>query len=104
MVTVFGATGFAGRYVVNRFARNGASIIIPYRANEMDYAHLKPIGEVGQILPIKFHPQDPESIEKAVSKSSIVVNLIGKRWETKNYSYFGANVEPTRNIANVSLI
>ncbi len=47
--TVFGATGFLGRYVVNNLGRRGTQVVIPHRGTEDDRRHLKPMGDLGQI-------------------------------------------------------
>ena len=50
VVTVFGATGFVGRYVVNRLGRMGSQVIVPYRGDEHDYRHLRLMGDLGQVV------------------------------------------------------
>ena len=50
VATVFGATGFIGRYVVNRLGRMGSQVIVPYRGDEHDYRHLRPMGDIGQVV------------------------------------------------------
>ena len=50
VATVFGATGFIGRYVVNHLARIGSQVMVPYRGDELDYRHLKLMGDLGQVL------------------------------------------------------
>lgn len=46
--TVFGATGFLGRYIVNRLAKKGCTVIVPYR-EEMAKRHLKVTGDLGRV-------------------------------------------------------
>uniref|UniRef100_A0A8C5K833 NADH dehydrogenase [ubiquinone] 1 alpha subcomplex subunit 9, mitochondrial n=1 Tax=Jaculus jaculus TaxID=51337 RepID=A0A8C5K833_JACJA len=50
VATVFGATGFLGRYVVNHLGRMGSQVIIPYRCDTYDYMHLRPMGDLGQLI------------------------------------------------------
>ncbi len=50
VATVFGAPGFVGRYVVNKLGRVGSQVVVPYRGDEADYRHLRPMGDLGQIL------------------------------------------------------
>jgi NADH dehydrogenase (ubiquinone) 1 alpha subcomplex subunit 9 len=47
--TVFGATGFLGRYIVNRLARSGNTVIVPFR-EEMTKRHLKVAGDLGRVV------------------------------------------------------
>lgn len=46
--TVFGATGFLGRYIVNRLAKKGCTVVVPYR-EEMAKRHLKLTGDLGRV-------------------------------------------------------
>ena len=46
--TVFGATGFLGRYIVQRLAKTGCTVIVPFR-EEMAKRHLKPTGDLGRV-------------------------------------------------------
>ena len=47
--TVFGATGFLGRYIVNRLARAGCTVVVPFR-EEMAKRHLKVSGDLGRVV------------------------------------------------------
>lgn len=50
VATVFGATGFIGRYVVNQLGKVGSQVIVPYRGDEHDYRHLRLMGDLGQVV------------------------------------------------------
>lgn len=49
--TVFGCTGFLGRYVVAKLAKIGTQVIVPYR-DEDEKRLLKVTGDLGQIVPL----------------------------------------------------
>ena len=49
--TVFGCTGFLGRYLVNRLAQKGTQVVVPYR-DEEEMRHLKVMGDLGQVVPM----------------------------------------------------
>ncbi|KAI7385000.1 NADH-ubiquinone oxidoreductase 40 kDa subunit, partial [Hortaea werneckii] len=51
--TVFGATGFLGRYIVNRLARAGCTVVVPFR-EEMAKRHLKVSGDLGRVVFIEY--------------------------------------------------
>ena len=53
-VTVFGCTGFLGRYVVSKIARAGTQVIVPYR-DEDSKRFLRVMGDLGQIVPLASH-------------------------------------------------
>jgi hypothetical protein len=50
IVTVFGGGGFLGKYVINKLAKVGAQVIIPYRGDHLEVIRLKLCGDLGQIL------------------------------------------------------
>jgi len=96
--TVFGATGFLGRYVVNRLARSGCNVVVPFR-EEMTKRHLKVTGDLGRVIFIEMDLRNTASIEESVRHSDIVYNLIGRDYPTKNFTYEDVNVEGTERIA-----
>jgi len=85
--TIFGATGFLGKYVVNQFGRIGSRCILPHRGDEVDVRHLKLAGDLGAIYPVEGTIRSLADIEAAVSESNIVINLVGKHFETMRWSY-----------------
>lgn len=87
VATVFGATGFIGRYTIGRLAAAGAQIVVPYRGVDTDFRHLRVMGELGQIKFVEYHLQDKESLDRAISHSNVVINLVGRNFETRKFSY-----------------
>ncbi|KAK6537924.1 NADH-ubiquinone oxidoreductase 40 kDa subunit [Orbilia ellipsospora] len=61
--------------------------------------HLKVTGDLGRITFLEFDLRNTESIEESVRHSDIVINLIGRDYETKNFSYYDVHVEGTQRIA-----
>ncbi|EDO34612.1 predicted protein [Nematostella vectensis] len=100
--TVFGATGFLGRYVINRLGRVGTQLTVPYRGDEHDIRHLRLMGDLGQIDFFDFHLKDEESIAKMVKHSNVVVNLIGRGFETRNFNFEEVHVDGARTIAKAA--
>ncbi|KAJ2971522.1 hypothetical protein NUW58_g9395 [Xylaria curta] len=97
VATVFGATGQLGRYIVNRLARQGCQVIVPYR-EEMAKRHLKVTGDLGRVVFIEYDLHNTESIEASVRHSDVVYNLIGRNYPTKNFSLEDVHVEGTERI------
>ncbi|KAI0475021.1 hypothetical protein GGR56DRAFT_644226 [Xylariaceae sp. FL0804] len=95
--TVFGATGQLGRYIVNRLARQGCQVVIPFR-EEMAKRHLKVTGDLGRVHFLEYDLYNTESIEASVRHSDVVYNLIGRNYPTKNYSLYDVHVEGTERI------
>mmetsp|Transcript_13833 Transcript_13833/g.28000 ORF Transcript_13833/g.28000 Transcript_13833/m.28000 type:complete len:384 (+) Transcript_13833:1-1152(+) len=91
--TVFGATGSLGPLVVNRLGKIGSRVVVPFRDSGMSARPLKLMGDLGQIIPVPYSIDDPESIEKAIAKSDVVINCIGNPYETRNFSYRNTYVD-----------
>ena len=76
IVTIFGGSGFIGRYLVRALAPTGAAIRIASRSK--NYTSLcKSMGEVGQIAIFPCNVRDSQGVQEAISGSSAVVNLTG---------------------------
>ncbi|KAJ3057303.1 39kDa subunit of ndufa9, NADH:ubiquinone oxidoreductase [Rhizophlyctis rosea] len=101
IVTVFGATGFLGRYLVNNLGKQGTNVVIPYRGSDDDKRHLKLMGDLGQIVPTRFDIRDEKAIIESIRHSDVVFNLIGQDWPTKNFNMVQANVDTARTIARL---
>ncbi|KAL7619952.1 Protein-lysine N-methyltransferase efm5 [Parahypoxylon ruwenzoriense] len=95
--TVFGATGQLGRYIVNRLARQGCQVVVPYR-EEMAKRHLKVTGDLGRVAFIEYDLRNTESIEASVRHSDVVYNLIGRDYPTKNFTLEDVHIEGTERI------
>ncbi|KAJ1665604.1 Protein-lysine N-methyltransferase efm5 [Coemansia sp. RSA 1813] len=100
--TVFGCSGFVGRYIVARLAREGTKVIVPYRGLSEYVRHLKPAGDLGMVIPMEFDLRNPQQIEECVRHSDVVINLIGRNYETKNFSLDQVHVEGAQRIAEIS--
>jgi len=101
VATVFGCTGFLGRYVCNKLGKNGSQMILPYRGCDSDAIRLKVCGDLGQVLFHFYNLNDDKSIYDAVKYSNVVINLVGREWETKNFKFNDVNVDGARRIARV---
>jgi len=75
-VTVFGGSGFLGRHVVRCLAAEGAIVRVAVRHPE-DALFLKPMGDVGQIVPVYADVLDEGTIAAAVKGVDAVVNAVG---------------------------
>ncbi|KAG4120375.1 hypothetical protein ERO13_D11G140000v2 [Gossypium hirsutum] len=91
IATVFGATGFLGRYLVQQLAKMGSQVLVPFRGSEDNPRHLKLMGDLGQIVPMKYDPRDENSIKAVMAKANVVINLIGREYETRNFSFEEVN-------------
>lgn len=102
VATVFGATGFLGRYVVQQLAKMGTQVLVPFRGSEDSHRHLKLMGDLGQIVPMKYNPRDENSIKAVMAKANVVINLIGREYETRNFSFEEVNHSMAEQLAMIS--
>ncbi|KAK4536070.1 hypothetical protein CDCA_CDCA07G2095 [Cyanidium caldarium] len=102
VATVFGSTGFLGRYVVNRLGRMGSTVFVAWRGDELDYRHLKPMGDLGQINPVEVEARNMHSLQRAVAGSNVVINLIGKWFDTRYYTLEDVHVNVAESIARAA--
>lgn len=76
VATVFGGSGFIGRYIVKRLAAQGYIVRVAVRDPE-SAAFLKPMGDVGQIVPLATSITDDSAVAQAVVGAQIVINAVG---------------------------
>jgi uncharacterized protein YbjT (DUF2867 family) len=76
VATVVGGSGFIGRYVVKRLAHKGFVVRAAVRDTEAAL-FLKPMGGVGQVVPLYASLADEATVHRAVEGADLVVNLVG---------------------------
>ena len=99
VATVFGGAGFIGRYLVPHLVRQGYVIRIASRDPERG-AMLKPLGSVGQIVPLYAPVTDTAAIGRAVEGASVVVNLVGILSESRSGDFTKIQATGPRLIAD----
>ncbi|EGF77702.1 hypothetical protein BATDEDRAFT_37370 [Batrachochytrium dendrobatidis JAM81] len=100
--TVFGATGFLGRYVVNNLGKIGTTVVTPYRGSDDERRHLRNMGDLGQIVQLRFDLRREEQIAECLKHSDVVYNLVGRDYETKNFNFEQVHVEGARRLARIA--
>jgi NADH dehydrogenase (ubiquinone) 1 alpha subcomplex subunit 9 len=59
------------------------------------------MGDLGQIVPLKFDPLSIDSMRECIRTSDTVYNLMGRMYPTKNYSFEKVHVDLARQVAKV---
>ena len=101
LVTVFGGSGFIGRYVVQRLAQDGWQVRVAVR-KPSQAQFLKPLGDVGQITPIRAPIQDDAAVSAAVQGSDAVINLCGLLYERGKQSFEAVHYSGAQRIAKAA--
>ncbi|RAI59826.1 complex I NDUFA9 subunit family protein [Roseicella frigidaeris] len=76
VATVFGGSGFLGRYVVRRLAQEDYVVRIAV-TDPAGARFLQTQGRVGQIVPLAASVADAGAVGRAVAGADLVVNLVG---------------------------
>ncbi len=76
LVTIYGGSGFVGRYIVQRMARAGWRVRVAVRRpNEAMF--VKTYGTVGQVEPVLCNIRDDDSVRASATGADAVVNCVG---------------------------
>src|SRR6202008_5197496 len=76
VATVFGGSGFIGRYVVKRLAHQGYVVRVGVRDPEAAL-FLKPMGAAGQVVPLYANLPHQPTVHRAIEGADLVVNTVG---------------------------
>jgi uncharacterized protein YbjT (DUF2867 family) len=102
LVTVFGGSGFLGRYIVRALVHQGWRVRVAVRRPDLA-TFLQPIGGVGQIQPVQANLRFPDSIAAALDGSTAVVNATGVTAESGAQTYAAVHVEGAAALARAAL-
>jgi uncharacterized protein YbjT (DUF2867 family) len=76
LVTIYGGSGFVGRYIARRMAQAGWRVRVAVRRpNEALF--VKTYGVVGQVEPILCNIRDDASVLRAMQGANAVINCVG---------------------------
>ena len=101
IVTIFGGSGFLGRHIVQRLAREGWGIRVATRRPELA-GFLRPCGDVGAVAPVQANVRDAASIARAVAGADVVINLTGILSERGRQTFYAVHVAGAQRIARAA--
>lgn len=101
LITIFGGSGFLGRYIVKELAQLGYNINIISRTPSQNL-YLKTAGNIGQINVSYCNIHDEESVEKIVKGSYAIINAIGILHQKKKNSFEEVHVNFSKRLANIA--
>ena len=101
LVTVFGGSGFLGRYVVRALCKRDYRIRIAVRRPELA-GHLQPAGKVGQIHAVQANLRYPASVEAAMRGSSVAINLVGVLTESGAQTFDAVQARGAETVAKAA--
>ncbi|WNK00427.1 complex I NDUFA9 subunit family protein [Thalassospiraceae bacterium LMO-JJ14] len=92
IITVFGASGFIGRHLVRRLAKNGWTVRAACRDPEKAQ-YLRTMGDVGQVIPWGADIGDAKSVHAALEGAEAAVNLVGILYESGKSTFQKMHVD-----------
>ncbi len=101
VATVFGGSGFIGRYIVKRLAHKGFVVRVAVRDPEAAL-FLKPMGGVGQVVPLYASVADEATVQRATEGADLVVNLVGILAERRRGDFMRVHAEGAQRIARLA--
>jgi NADH dehydrogenase len=101
VATVFGGSGFLGRYVVKRLAAAGYIVRVAVRDPE-GAMFLRPMGRVAQIVPLYCSLTDEPTVQRAVESAALVVNMVGILAERRSGDFNRIHAEGAGRIARLA--
>ena len=102
IVTIFGGSGFVGRYIAQRMARAGWRVRVAVRRPN-DALFVKPYGTVGQVEPVQANVRDEASTSAAIEGADAVVNCAAILGELGKQRFDSVIVEGAARVARLSV-
>ncbi len=101
LITVFGGSGFVGKYIVRDLCRKGYRVRVavrnPHLAGDQRLA-----GDVGQVQIVQANVRNRPSIERAIEGADGVINLVGILYEKGQQTFSGTQGLGAKNVAEIA--
>jgi uncharacterized protein YbjT (DUF2867 family) len=101
LVTIYGGSGFVGRYIARRMAKEGWRVRVAVRRPN-DALFVKPYGTVGQVEPVPCNIRDDVSVRAVMKGADAVVNCVGILNRSGKNSFDAVQAEGAARIARIA--
>ncbi|WP_400084242.1 complex I NDUFA9 subunit family protein [Yoonia sp. R78084] len=101
LVTIFGGSGFVGRYIARRMAKEGWRVRVAVR-NVNEAMFVRPYGVVGQVEPVFCNIRDDASVAAVTEGADAVVNCVGVLDEVGKNTFTAVQAEGAGRIARIA--
>src|SRR6185437_2264331 len=101
LATVFGGSGFVGRYIVWSLAKRGYRVRAAVRRPDLA-GYLQPMGVVGQIHAVQANLRFSDSVARAVEGAETVINAVGILAPEGPQTFEAVHVEGARRAAQAA--
>ena len=101
LVTIYGGSGFVGRYIARRLAKEGWRVRVAVRRPN-EAMHVKPYGTPGQVEPILCNIRDDASVRAVMQGADAVVNCVGILAEDGKNRFDAVQAEGPGRVARIA--
>jgi NADH dehydrogenase len=101
LATVFGGSGFVGRYIVQAFARKGWRVRVAVRRPDLA-SFVMTYGAVGQVQAVQANVRYPDSVAAAVEGAEVVVNACGIQRQSGGQNFEAVHARGAEAIARAA--
>ena len=101
LVTVFGGSGFVGRYICRRMANAGWRVRVAVRRPD-EAGFVRTMGTVGQVEPIQANIRDEASTARAIIGSDAVINCVGILVESGKQRFDALQADGAARVARLA--
>lgn len=101
LVTIYGGSGFVGRYIARRMAKEGWRVRVAVR-NPNEALFVKPYGVVGQVEPVFCNIRDDASVAAVMQGADAVVNCVGILEEAGKNTFGAVQADGAERVARIA--
>lgn len=101
LVTIYGGSGFVGRYIARRLAKEGWRVRVAVRRPN-EAMHVKPYGTPGQVEPVLCNIRDDASVRAVMQGADAVVNCVGILAENGKNRFDAVQAEGPGRVARIA--
>lgn len=101
LVTIFGGSGFIGRYAARQLVQSGWRVRVACRRPGIA-GDVRLAGAPGWVDLVQANVRNPASIARAIEGADAVVNLVGILHEGGRQSFEASQLEGAKNVAEVA--
>ncbi|WP_010137246.1 complex I NDUFA9 subunit family protein [Oceanicola sp. S124] len=101
LVTIFGGSGFVGRYIARRMAQQGWRVRVAVRRPD-EAGFVRTYGVVGQVEPVFCNIRDDSSVRAVTHGADVVVNCVGTFAAKGKNNFTAVQAEGAGRIARIA--
>ena len=101
LVTIYGGSGFVGRYIARRMAKEGWRVRVAVRRPN-DAIFVRPYGTPGQVEPVLCNVRDDASVRAVMAGADAVVNCVGILNRSGKNTFAAVQAEAPERVARIA--